>query len=63
MERKKVIAMIGRKMASLERYELTDDEWSAIRPMLPNKPRGVSRANDRRVLNDAPILAVGATGI
>ncbi len=29
------------------RYELTDDEW----PMLPNKPRGVPRMNDRRVLN------------
>jgi transposase len=23
------------------RYELTDYEWTAIRPMLPNKPRGV----------------------
>ena len=33
------------------RYELTDDEWSAINPMLPNKPRGVPRVNDRRVLN------------
>jgi transposase len=22
------------------RYELTDDEWAAIRLMLPNKPRG-----------------------
>jgi len=33
------------------RYELTDHEWSAIRPMLPNKPRGVPRVNDRRVLN------------
>jgi transposase len=33
------------------RYELTDDEWAAIRPMLPNKPRGVPRVNDRRVLN------------
>jgi transposase len=21
------------------RYELTDNEWSAIKPMLPNKPR------------------------
>jgi transposase len=21
------------------RYELTDHEWTAIRPMLPNKPR------------------------
>ncbi len=22
------------------RYELSDDEWSVIKPMLPNKPRG-----------------------
>jgi transposase len=33
------------------RHELTDYEWTAIRPMLPNKPRGVPRVNDRRVLN------------
>ena len=33
------------------RYALTDDEWTAIKPMLPNKPRGVPRVNDRRVLN------------
>ena len=33
------------------RYELADDEWVAIKPMLPNKPRGVPRVNDRRVLN------------
>jgi transposase len=26
-------------------YELTDEEWAAI------KPRGVPRVNDRRVLN------------
>jgi len=31
------------------RYELTDCEWAAIKPMLPNKPRGVPRVNDRRV--------------
>jgi transposase len=30
------------------RYELTDHEWTIIRPMLPNKPRGVPRVNDRR---------------
>ena len=30
------------------RYELSDDEWTAIKPMLPNKPRGVPRVNDRR---------------
>ena len=33
------------------RYELTDKEWLAIQPHLPNKPRGVPRVDDRRVLN------------
>jgi transposase len=33
------------------RYELTDYEWAAIKSFLPNKPRGVPRVNDRRVLN------------
>ena len=33
------------------RYELSDCEWSVIKPMLPNKPRGVPRVDDRRVLN------------
>src|ERR1700744_6439813 len=33
------------------RYDPTDFEWTAIKPMLPNKPRGVRRVNDRRVLN------------
>ena len=33
------------------RYELTDFEWSVIEPLLPNKPRGVPRADDRKVLN------------
>jgi transposase len=31
-------------------YELSDYEWTAIKPMLPDKPRGVRRVNDRRVL-------------
>ena len=33
------------------RYELTDGEWLIIAPLLPNKPRGVPRVDDRRVLN------------
>ena len=33
------------------RYDLMDFEWSVIEPLLPNKPRGVPRVNDRRVLN------------
>ena len=27
------------------RYELTGFEWAAIRSFLPNKPRGIPRAN------------------
>ena len=37
--------------ATVMRYELSDSEWNAIRVMLPNKPRGVARVDDRRVLN------------
>ena len=33
------------------RYELSDYEWGVIKPMLPNKPRGIPRVDDRRVLN------------
>jgi len=33
------------------RYDLTDTEWKAIEPHLPNKVRGVKRVDDRRVLN------------
>ena len=33
------------------RYELSDFKWTAIRPMLPNKSRGVRRVNGCRVLN------------
>ena len=36
---------------SARRYELSDFEWSVIEPLLPNKPRGVPRVDDRRVLN------------
>jgi hypothetical protein len=35
----------------MSRYDLTDFEWSVIEPLLPNKPRGVPRVDDRRVLN------------
>jgi hypothetical protein len=35
----------------LARFDLTDFEWSVIQPQLPNKPRGVVRVDDGRVLN------------
>ena len=38
-------------MSTPRRYELTDFEWSIIQPLLPNKPRGVPRVDDRKVLN------------
>ena len=44
------------------RYELSDCEWSVIKPMLPNKPRGIPRVDDRRVLNGIFwVVAVGRT--
>jgi transposase len=35
----------------MSQYDLTDFEWRVIEPLLPNKPRGVPRVDDRRVLN------------
>ncbi|MFZ5780186.1 MAG: IS5 family transposase [Pseudomonadota bacterium] len=35
----------------MARYDLTEFEWKTIQPLLPNKPRGVPRVDDRRVLN------------
>ena len=35
----------------MSRFDLTDFEWRVIAPLLPNKPRGVPRVDDRRVLN------------
>jgi transposase len=36
---------------TIRRYEISDFEWAIIAPLLPNKPRGVARAEDRKVLN------------
>ena len=33
------------------RYALSETEWNIIRPVLPNKSRGIPRVDDRRVLN------------
>ena len=35
----------------MARFDLSDAEWGIIGPLLPNKPRGVARTDDRRVIN------------
>jgi transposase len=40
-----------RLSCDMRQDDLTDFEWSVIEPLLPNKPRGVPRVDDRRVLN------------
>lgn len=35
----------------MARFDLSDVEWAIIKPLLPNKPRGVPRVDDRRVVN------------
>jgi Putative transposase of IS4/5 family (DUF4096) len=37
--------------ASNQALKLTDHEWAAIKPILPNKPRGLPRVDDRHTLN------------
>jgi transposase len=39
------------KEVFMARFDLSDFEWGLIQPLLPNKPRGVARVDDRRVLN------------
>jgi len=35
----------------MARYDLSEAEWRLIEALLPNKPRGVARVDDRRVIN------------
>ena len=35
----------------MSRFDMSDFEWRIIEPLLPNKPRGITRVDDRRVLN------------
>jgi transposase len=43
--------LLGHGGFFMARFDLSDFEWTVIEPLLPNKPRGVPRVNDRRVLN------------
>jgi hypothetical protein len=38
------------------RFALTENAWTAIKPMLPNRPRGLPWVSDRRVLNGICIV-------
>ena len=44
-------SFVSTQEVEMARFDLTDFEWSVIQPLLPNKPRGVARVDDRRVLN------------
>ncbi len=45
----------------MARFDLTDEEWAAIEPLLPKGGRGPKRKDDRRVLNGMfYILRTGA---
>jgi hypothetical protein len=61
--RRIAISLTGRHWtrppASGTRYELTDFEWAAIKPMLPNKPRGVPRASTTGVSSTAFFGSLG----
>jgi transposase len=41
-------------------YWLSDAQFVRLQPLLPNKPRGVPRVDDRRVISG--IVHVSATG-
>jgi len=45
------VIQVPKSVLRFMRYELNDHEWSVIKPMLPDKPSGVPRVDDRRVLN------------
>lgn len=45
----------------MARSDMSDLEWEFIKQVLPNKPRGVKRVDDRRVING--IFYVLRTGI
>ena len=46
----------------MNRYDLTDFEWSVIEPLLPNRPRGVPRVDvdEQTVWSCTPISAATA---
>ena len=35
----------------MDEFLLSDKQWARLQPLLPNKPRGVPRVDDRRVIS------------
>jgi transposase len=50
LDERQMIHFLWREV-KMARFDLSDVEWRLIKPLLPNKPRGVARVDDRRVLN------------
>jgi transposase len=49
--RSKLDSRLPKGALEMARYDLSEAEWRLIEPLLPNKPRGVARVDDRRVIN------------
>ncbi len=45
-----MIQGLGRTLI-MARYDVSEAEWRLISPLRPNKPRGVARVDDRRIIN------------
>ena len=41
------------------RFDLSDEEWSALEPLLPAAKHGPARVDDRRVLNGICLTVTG----
>ena len=44
----------------MARFDLTDEEWATIQPLLPKRGRGPARKDDRKILNG--IFYISRTG-
>src|SRR3974390_3188216 len=60
-EIERTVIQASQRSLIMARFDLSDFEWSVIEPLLPDKPRGVPRVDDRRVLDGMFwVLASGA---
>ena len=40
----------------MTRSDMSNFEWNFVKALLPNKPRGVNRVDDRHVINGRSVL-------